>query len=526
MPKSPHFLADHAMGALAAHEHGEGEFDHDHDSDFYLDANSRALESVEFVSMGLDIGSSSTQVAFSRLTMRGPGEHRALRGRVRDRRTVYLSPVAPTPFMGETIDETRLRAIIDHAFSEAKLTPDDIETGVAILTGEAATRVNAASIAHVVSEDIGELVCAAAGHHMEAMLSAHGSGAVEASRASAGLRILVIDIGGATTKFALVDDGRVLATAAMAIGGRLLVIDRANRITRLDAAGVTHVSRAGFVWRVGDVIDPAARARVAEGMAEAIVSAIRDPAKADVAPLFLTDPPGDPGRLDGVMIAGGVGEYVYGREARDFGDLGRELGQALRRRIDAGALGAALLPPGECIRATVLGASEYSVQLSGETIFISSHAALLPRRNLPVLRPPIDLSGEIASDDVAAAIRAHRLAFDRGAASEPFALSLPWRGAPDYTRIRALARGVAAGLDDMITALTPLYVIIDGDIAQTLGAILKQEMAVASEVLVIDGVVSRDFDFVDIGRLRLPSHTVPVTIKSLLFGAASKFAND
>ncbi len=515
-PPNSHSLADHAMGALAADEHGEGEFDHDHDSDF--DSPSRSLESVEFLSMGLDIGSSSAQVAFSRLSMRGPGEHRALRARLRECETLYVSPIAPTPFAPDgTIDEPRLRALIDRSFAAANLTPDDIETGAAILTGEAATRANAAAIAQAVAEDVGELVCAAAGHHMEAMLAARGSGAVEASRAGAGRRILLIDVGGATTKFAIVADGDVVVTAAIAVGGRLLTIDKSNRIARLDSAGAHWSARAGKSWKQGDVIAPGERADVAAIMADAIVAAAKPNVPAGVGAFFLTEPLGEPGAIDGLMVSGGVGEYVYGRETRDFGDLGRALGLALRARIDRGAFMCPLLPPGECIRATVLGASGHSVQLSGDTIYISAHAALLPRRNLPVLRPRFEASGDIDPARVGAAIADHRAAFDRLDAREPFALSLPWRGEPGYARVRALAEGVALGLADMIAARTPLYLIVEGDLALTLGAILKSEMAIPSEVLAIDGVATRDFDFIDIGRLRLPSHTVPATIKSLLF---------
>ena len=193
----------------------------------------------------------------------------------------------------------------------------------------------------------------------------------------------------------------------------------------------------------------------------------------------------------------------------------------MRAGVEAGAWRFALLPPGECIRATVLGASEHAMQLSGETIFISAHAALLPVRNLPVLRPPLDLAGKIDPIAVAQAIAAHRVAFDQNGPGAPLALSLPWRGAPEYQRLRALAEGIARGLADRIDARQPLYLLAEGDIALTLGAIMRGDMGVGTEILVIDGVVTRDFDFVDIGRLRMPSHTVPVTIKSLLFGATT-----
>jgi ethanolamine utilization protein EutA len=518
-----HSLADHAFGALAGHSHGEGAFDHehDHDEDFLTDG-STALESVPLLSMGLDVGSSGTQVIFTRLQMRGPGEHRALRRQARSRETLYMSPVALTPLRADgTIDEDRLRRIVDAAFSAAGLTPDEIETGAVILTGAAAERTNAARIAARVAEDVGELVCAAAGDHMEAMLAAYGSGAVEASREGAGRRILLLDVGGATTKLALVEDGRVLATAALSIGGRLIVIDRADRIVRLDRSGIEHARRAGFTWELGETIDPASLTRVAEAMADALAAALTArPPPPDVAALFLTEPMPDPGRLDGIMVSGGVGEYVYDRERRDFGDLGRRLGLALRRRIADGSLPFALLPPGECIRATAVGASEYAVQISGQTIYVSSHAALLPRRNLQILQPPFDCSGPIDPAALAAAIRRHRRAFDAEEAGSDIALALRWRGTADHPRIRALAEGIAAGLADRIALARPLHVMLEGDAAFNLGAVLREEMKIASEVLVVDGIVLRDFDYVDIGRMRLPSQTVPVTVKSLLFGGA------
>jgi ethanolamine utilization protein EutA len=507
MPQKSHSIADHALGALHRHDHGHEAFDHDHDHDF---PETERFEPVAFVSMGLDIGSSSTQVAFSRLKMRGAGRADY------DRQTLFLSPVSPTPYNDGRIDEARLRKLIAAAFENAGLTSDDIETGVVILTGEAAAQDNAQTIAHLVSEDVGDLVCAAAGHHMEAMLSARGSGALEASREETGRRILLIDVGGATTKLAVLDNGRVTATAALSAGGRLLVIDRDNRIRRLDPAGAFFAEKAGLSWWPGETIDPAERNAVAEAMTDAILAAVCGEAP---DPLVLTPPLGRTGPFDGMMMAGGVAEYVYGRETRDFSDLGRALGAALKRRIEAGAFPCPLLPPGECIRATVLGASAHSLQLSGDTIFISSHADLLPCRNVPVVHPGIDLSGEaILPADVAATIRAHLETFDRKDASQPVALSLPWEGPPAYERIRSLAEGIMKGLSPRIDRRTPLYILIAGDIALSLGKILKEELRIAAEVMVVDGVETADFDFVDIGRVRLPSHTVPVTIKSLVFG--------
>jgi ethanolamine utilization protein EutA len=257
--------------------------------------------------------------------------------------------------------------------------------------------------------------------------------------------------------------------------------------------------------------------RVAEIMADTLLSALSNTPSADAASLYLTDRLPSLAGIDGVMASGGVAEYIYGRESRDFGDMGQRLGTAIRRRFDAGLFAWPLLPAGECIRATALGASEYSVQLSGNTCFISNPGALLPRRNLQVLQPQFAFGDVIDSHALADGIRAHRKAFDAGTPQADIALAIRWRGAPSYDRLHACALGIAEGLSDQIAARKSVYLMLDGDIAQTLGAILREDCKVQSEILCIDGVMLMDFDYIDLGRVRVPSYTVPVTIKSLVF---------
>ncbi len=516
-----HTLDDHLHDDTLAHEHGP---DADHDHDDYgppepLENNPIWIQDNVFLkSVGIDIGSSGTQVIFSQIHLRRSGEDLTSRYIIVSRETLYQSPVRFTPYENEAlIDAAALGAIIDEAYAAAKLDPDRIDTGAVILTGEALRRENANAIASILAAQGGQFVCAAAGHHMEAMLAAYGSGAAKRSF-DEGTRLLNIDIGGGTTKLALVDRGKVLSTAAFHVGGRLQVVDKNGQITRLDPAGRHHARRAGFEWSEGDLIDVSDLDRVADIMADTLVAAIvsQDPGK-DVTHLFLTDRLPEPGDLDGVVFSGGVGEFVYGRESRDFGDLGRRLGRALRSRLDSGALPWPLIEAGECIRATALGASEYSIQLSGNTSFISDPGTLLPRRNLQVLRPPVDLAGAIDAIKVGKTIQRHLQLFDIDAASANVAIAFEWGGAPEYTRIRALAEAIKAGLSSLIDAGQPLLVMLDGDIAMTLGTVLKEELGVKGEVLVLDGLALRDFDFVDLGRIRLPSKTVPVTVKSLVF---------
>jgi len=518
-----HNLADHLLGENVAHEHDEyTDHDHDHfefDDDGPIEQNPIWMQDhVTLVSVGIDIGSAGTQVIFSRINLRRYGEDLTSRYYVVSRETLYQSPVALTPYQSEErIDDAGLGRIIDEAYEAAGLHPDKIDTGAVILTGEALRRENAQGIAKILSEQGGEFVCATAGHHMESLLAAYGSGASRVSH-DEGKRILNIDIGGGTTKLGVVEGGHVIATAAVHIGGRLQVVDAQGRIERLDPAGRYHARQAGFDWHKGDVINLNDLDKVAETMADELVAALTQrPMPHAVEHLCLTDPILDFGRIDGIMFSGGVGEYVYGRETRDFGDVGRRLGRAIRVRVDAGALPWPLLPAGECIRATALGASEYSVQLSGNTSYISKPGELLPRRNLQVLQPTFICEEEIDAAALAKAIRAHFTAFDLIEGEGEVALALRWQGAPSYERISAFAEGIRHGLKNTIEHKKPVYIMLDGDIAQTLGAILREELLVESEILAIDGVMLRDFDYIDLGRIRMPSYTVPVTIKSLVF---------
>ncbi len=515
-----HTLADHRLGADLAHSH-DGDADHDHDDfdDGPIEDNPLWIaDNVTLTSVGIDIGSAGTQVIFSKVHLRRLSEDLTSRYYVVARETLFRSPVALTPYQSEErIDDGQLRAIIGEAYTSAGIEAKDIDTGVVILTGEALRRENAQAIAGLLAEQGGDFVCATAGHHMEAMLAGYGSGAARVS-SDQSKRILNIDIGGGTTKLALVENGRVAATAAIHIGGRLQVTDEQGLIVRLDPAGQHHAAQAGFRWSKGDRAAPAELDRIADYMADALVAAIRmRPLPPPLKALYLTEPIAELGQIDGIMISGGVGEYVYGREDRDFGDMGRRLGQALRKRLDAGALPWPLLPAGECIRATALGASEYSVQLSGNTSTITDPGALLPRRNLQVLQPPYVSDEAIDADKLAAAIRSHFTAFDLSEGQSEVALALRWRGAPSHERIFAFAQGIVRGMANTVAQQKPLYIMLDGDVAQTLGAVLREELDVRSEILCIDGVVLWDFDYIDLGRIRLPSMTVPVTIKSLVF---------
>ncbi len=524
-PSGGHTLQDHQLGTDLgdAHAHGEGA-DHDHDHDDFErvpGAADHALwlqDNVVLHSVGIDIGSAGTQVVFSNLHLQRVSDQLSTRYVVVAREPVYQSPSTLTPYQSETlIDAKAIGDIIERAYAASGLHPDQIDAGAVILTGEALRRENGQAIAEMLAEQGGEFVCATAGHHMESMLAVFGSGAARRSYDDKST-ILNVDIGGGTTKLGLVRDGELVATAAVHLGGRLLVVDPVGCITRLDPAGRRLALRAGFDWQVGSLVQPGQLQLLADSMADALVRVLRHQCGLrDVTELLLTDPLPAVSDIDGLMFSGGVGEYVYRRESRDFGDLGKLFGEALRLRLDAGALPWALLPAGECLRATVLGASEYSVQLSGNTTFVSNPGALLPRKNLQVVPLAFALPERIESAEVARALTRSFLRHDLREGEQDNAISLRWSGTPNYARLAALADGLLAALPRSLAAGRALYLVADGDIAQTLGHLLQEDPRVRGEVLVIDGVTLWGFDFIDLGRIRMPSRTVPVTIKSLVF---------
>lgn len=469
------------------------------------------LDNVVLCSVGVDIGSSTSHLLFSRLHLQRLAQSLSSRFVVVRRDVIGRSPILLTPFGDDgLIDSAALEAFVADAYRAARLTPADVDTGAVVLTGLALERPNARAIADLFARVCGGFVCASAGHRLEATLAAHGSGAVALSRDRPGRHVLHVDVGGGTTKLALVRDGSVLATAALACGGRLVTLDAAGRAARVERAAARLARRAGVELTPGRPVDIGA---LAVAMADAIVAV----AAGGADDLLLTESLPWPGPPAAVTFSGGVAEYVHGRERERFGDVAPELGAALAAAAAEGRFGAAPAELGTGIRATVVGASQFTVQLSGSTVHVSD-PSLLPLRNLPVvdarLPPERALDGAAVREAVCAGMR--RL--DLEEAAQPVAVALAWTGEPRYASLRAVAGGVASALERTLTAGVPLVVALDADVGRSLGAILAEEHA-AARVAVLDGLDVRELDFLDVGAPIQPAGVVPVVVKSLAFGA-------
>ena len=475
----------------------------------------RSLEfedEIVLVSVGVDIGSSTSHLVFSRLRL----ERLDSRYIVAERKVLHESEVLLTPYADdETIDAVALRAFVDRQYALAGVTPELIDSGALILTGVAVRRRNARAIADVFAAQAGKFVAVSAGDALETTLAAMGSGAAARSiRETA--RVMNIDIGGGTSKIALCEGGAVVAQTAIDIGACILSLDVQGRLLRAEEAGRRLAAEVGLALNVGEVPRAAGLQRLAERMAERLFEAMQGgDISAGTAALLRLEPLATPTLPDVVTFSGGVSEYIYGREARSYGDLGPALALAILRRVQA--WGPRIAPPDQGIRATVVGASQYTIQVSGSTIFVEPHATL-PLRNLPVITPPLPLQDEVLdAQAIAAAVRTALRRMDLHGGEQPVALCYRWQGSASYARLDAFCRGVTEGLGAVRAHGGPLVLVGDGDIGGLVGIHAHSELGLLQPVVSIDGIVLQEFDYIDIGALLDTSGAVPVVIKSLVF---------
>ena len=272
--------------------------------------------------------------------------------------------------------------------------------------------------------------------------------------------------------------------------------------------------------RIGQKLPDEDRKKIVNRMVEVLVAyANREPDDDLCKALLLTETLPKTPAIDGITFSGGVSEYIYGREEEDRGDLGKSLAHEVRHALGHKRIEPKIYDPGHGIRATVVGASQFTVQVSGNTIYISDLNGL-PVRNVPVASLKIDLTGDFTANDVSNSIADALRRLDMVEGDNRLAVAFRWGGDPLHARLYALAEGICKGLPKTVADKNlPLVVVMDGDAGRTLGNILVRELEVPGEVISVDNVQLRDFDFVDIGEMMPDTRVVPLIIKSLLFTA-------
>ncbi len=498
------------------------EFEHEHEA---LNAAEQAAvaqliweqDTLELRTVGIDIGSSTSHLLFAKVTLQRQTQALSSRFTVVQRQVLWRSPILLTPFLADgAIDAKALAHFIHHAYEDAGLRRRDVDSGAVILTGEAIQRKNARAIGDIFAAESGKFVCATAGHKLECLLAAHGSGATALSqrRRQVGLHV---DVGGGTTKLALIDKGAVVSVAAFAVGGRLLAQDRAGAWTRIDA------SAHRVAEDLGIAATPASFAHVAErgAMAQRLAGLIADQivgAGLDAlgTALQLTEPLDRTLTPAFISFSGGVAEYLFGHESADYGDIAKPLAEALVQQLKQ-RVRVPVVEPQERIRATVIGASQFTVQVSGKTIYLPD-ATALPVHNVPVVHLGQALAERVDADTIARAFARRASALDVPPTAR-LALAFSWSGEPEHARLLAMARGILQFAAPTGSRAEALFLMIDGDVAASLGRILHDELHLQGALVCIDGITLRELDFVDMGEWLNPPGVVPVVIKSLLFPA-------
>jgi ethanolamine utilization protein EutA len=472
-------------------------------------------ETVELKTVGIDIGSSTSHLLFAKVVLQRQTQELSSRFAVIERRVLWRSPIMLTPFLRDgTIDAHLLGHFIHDAYHDAGFKRSEIDSGAVILTGEAIKRKNARAIDELFAGEAGKFVCATAGHALEARLAAHGSGAVRLSKERRQC-VLHVDVGGGTTKLALIDNGVVLGLSAFAVGGRLIATDTEGAWTRVEDSARLVAEEIGLLTSPQSLADAEVRQKIASRLATVAVDYILGaPLDALGASLRLMEGLPRPTLPTAFAFSGGVSEYIFGHENREYGDIAKLLATELCRQL-AQRTTLPLIDPGQRIRATVIGASQFTVQVSGKTIYLPD-PGVLPVHNVPVIQIGVDFSGAIEAEAIVNSIRRglRELDLDHGAR---VAIAFTWSGDPEYSRLKATGHAIVQALAPHGQRDELLLLMIDGDVGRTFGRLLRHELHWPGKIMSIDGVQLQDLDFVDVGELMTPPGIVPVVIKSLLF---------
>ena len=440
--------------------------------------------SERLLSLGLDVGTTSTQMVLSQLTIENKASAFAVpEMKIVDRKILYQSPVYVTPLLDESrMDAKALRELVEAEYRRAGIAREDVDTGAVIVTGETSRKENARAVLEALSDLAGDFVVTAAGPDLESVLAAKGAGA-DALSEQLEQDVLHIDIGGGTSNLCLLRRGKVIRTGCLNVGGRLIRMDARGRVTY-----ISPVLEGLFPIAAGEVMTRETARALGETLTRGLeMAAGRLPPEDLLARLQTREAqrPWEPPEGEVVLsFSGGVADCMEtAHPFLAFGDVGPELGQAIRKsRLCRGnyVLGK------ETIRATVIGAGSHSTQLSGSTVFCQNIP--LPLKNLPVLR---EEEGDVREEELSI-------------------LAIPGIAAPSYSQVIALAEKLLPRMGKQA------LVCLERDMAKALGQALAARMPPDARILCIDGIAPGSGSYLDVGAP--VGGAFPVVIKTLVFG--------
>jgi len=470
------------------------------------------------LSVGIDVGTTTTQVIFSRLKLADvarPGQ--IPRMAITAREVLYQSEIFFTPLLNsDTVDAARLNEFIRKEYANAGIDPQKVETGAVIITGETAKKKNADEILRTLSGLAGEFVVSVAGPHVESLIAGRGSGASQYSQ-SHYTTVTNVDIGGGSANSVIFRSGNFLAAAAMNYGGRIIEIEHSSgRIRHLAEPAQIILADCPLNLKIGDQPSLTDLRKFTDRMADMTVELIEGTSSPLAEKLYLTPPASLSGKDSILMLSGGIGHYYFNplniTNVSDLSlhdDIGPLLAESLRNHPIIQAY--QIRQPAETLRATVLGASTQTITLSGSTIWAEKE--ILPLKNVPVIRPTLEanLNPAIVLQALTDAVRR----WDVDTSTDFFAIALDLNRSLDYATLLQLSTGLSQ-FSETLPAGKPLIVIIERDYAQVLGQTIKG-LKPSISLLVIDQVGLLEGDYIDIGTPLLDGRVVPLSVKTLVF---------
>ncbi|MBT8366482.1 MAG: ethanolamine ammonia-lyase reactivating factor EutA [Deltaproteobacteria bacterium] len=471
------------------------------------------INELEILSVGIDVGSSTSHLAFSNLVLKRDERSVTRRFNIEERNIVYEGRIFHTPLLGDnTIDIVRLTDFFRAEYQRAGIDPADIQTGAVIVTGESARKQNARQIAEALSNDAGRFVAATAGPNFEGLIAAMGSGAAARSK-ERNKTILSCDIGGGTSNIAISINGQTLSTSCISVGGRLLGVNSDGIIWRIEDPAARVMKHLGLNYQIGDPISRDDIERIALKFAEILFEVITGPAKSSLArQLMLTADLDFPNRIDEYSFSGGVAELMYGG-LNNFSDIGQILADKINLLTPQLSSPVVELP--NKIRATVIGAGAYSLSISGCSGFRDDRISF-PLRNVPVIRVDVDQS-KLSFEHVVSQINTSFQRFDLKEGEEVIALYFKDPVRVSYPQLELFAQSIEAALANTIKNKLPVILIFETDIACSVGNVMRRETDLKTNLLSLDELKLKEGDWIDIGEPLVDGQVFPVTVKSLVF---------
>lgn len=470
------------------------------------------------LSVGIDIGTSTTQVIFSRISMENMAGFFAVPHiSIISKEVIYKSDIHMTPLVNSyLIDGDKVRDIVASEFNKAGFTPEDTQTGAVIITGESARKENSALVLEKLSDFAGDFVVSTAGPDLESVIAGKGSGAQSYSEENACVAVN-LDIGGGTTNIVIFDEGKVIAKGCADVGGRLVKLNDDYTVTYVSPTAQMISDKHGLSLAVGEKTNDEALKVLCSEMVSLIEQMLGLYEKSEIydgvvtngsSELIITKP------IKAVCFSGGVADCIYktGFDKIQFGDIGVYLGNAFRQSRLYGDF--RLINAKETIRATVVGAGTYTTSISGSTITYSEK--ILPLKNVPVLRLDFQEQARLFNGDKDFLKEKVRW-FKSQSDSARVILGLPGSRNPSYSQINILADTIGSVLDELLPQGEPMLIVIECDIAKALGQAIRRNFH-NRDIISIDSISVDDGDFVDLGKPLMDGLVIPVVVKTLIFG--------